>query len=609
MRIDDFLSKVHRVQGRAPTWRSLCPVHQGEGRHSNLTLAITEGNDGKILLKCHAGCSPEAIVEKLGLTMADLFAEEHRETGSTRWTQEHADRALRLRGLRPETIDYFRITTDLKRQAWAFPLGRGRPTKYKAFDPGLRGRKYWNEKGAALGCYHLAPCRGLEEAYLLEGEPDTWIAYQAGVKAFTLTGGAGNTNDACVQEILRAKIGLIHVIYDRDDAGREGTETVVRDLTEAGQAVKAWQLPAEVGGGGDITTLYNNLGGDDAAFRAALTSLPILPVGADTVAERNVQIRDAALGTLKEVQQVASWGWGEMDRKFGALVAGWLYVIGARPSNGKTTLLLNMLSRLWEDRVPTLYFGTEIPAEDLVKKWAALRLGLNELRVFEGQLQDDERRQLEAEIHRLTDQEKVTFSRILRLDLKKIASEVLWAFDARTGPQPRVMILDHLHRISQDREELEGVIQELTNIAVERRLALILAAQLSREKDAGPFDLYTPPSLARYKGTSAIEENATVALGLFRPLKPGMTMKDRRAVQHGELQVTDFAVLNTMGVVCLKHRYHGSAAGNAVKLELIGSRLVSKAFATMQAPTDAGDAWEARDAGDTRESDDAEPPF
>jgi archaellum biogenesis ATPase FlaH len=596
MTVDDFLSRLKNVRRCGSGWEATCPAHE-DGKPS---LSIGEGRDGRILLKCFAGCSAKEVVEALNLPMSALFADggSGKVWGSGRWTREEADRALVLRGLRPETLTYFRVVADVGRQAWVYPLGHGRPMKYKAFESRPGGKKYWNERGTSLGCYHLEPCRGFSEAWLVEGEPDVWIAHQAGVPAFSLTGGAGNVNAACVAEILRAQIGTIHIVYDRDDRGRNGTQKVAQALAEAGQVVTLRELPAEVGFGGDVTVLYNNLGGDDEAFRSALTALPMVPLGANTASERNARIREAALETLRETQQVASWGWSVVDRLCGGIVAGWLYVVGARTSNGKTTLLLNLLSRLREDRVPTLYFGTEMAAEDLVKKWAALRLGLDELRVFENRLSEDERDALEREIVYLLDAEEVTFSTVTRLDLKRLASEIAWAFDARHGCAPRVIILDHLHRISQDREELEQLTQELKNIATERKVAMIVAAQLNREKDAGAFDLYTPPSLNRYKGSAAIEENADVALGLFRPLRPGMTMSQRRAVQHGECPVTDFAEPNTMGIVCLKHRYRGAAQGRFVSLVLRESRLESKSFAAAGAepPVGAGDAWEPEES-------------
>jgi hypothetical protein len=55
-----------------------CPLHQG---NSHTSLAIREGDDGRVLLKCHAGCTTTGIVAALGLGMADLFDNKGRGGG------------------------------------------------------------------------------------------------------------------------------------------------------------------------------------------------------------------------------------------------------------------------------------------------------------------------------------------------------------------------------------------------------------------------------------------------------------------------------------------------------------------------------------------------
>lgn len=50
-------------------YKALCPAHDDR----NPSLAIKEGDDGKILLKCWSGCSFESIVSALGLEPQDLF--------------------------------------------------------------------------------------------------------------------------------------------------------------------------------------------------------------------------------------------------------------------------------------------------------------------------------------------------------------------------------------------------------------------------------------------------------------------------------------------------------------------------------------------------------
>jgi len=51
----------------------LCPVHECDGGPHKPSLSIGEGRDGRILLRCLAGCSLAAVLGALKLTLADLF--------------------------------------------------------------------------------------------------------------------------------------------------------------------------------------------------------------------------------------------------------------------------------------------------------------------------------------------------------------------------------------------------------------------------------------------------------------------------------------------------------------------------------------------------------
>jgi hypothetical protein len=68
---DALLSKLHGVQGRGPRWRAICPAH--DSKHNSRTLAVFETDDGRVLLRCHAGCEVAAIVGAVGMDLADLF--------------------------------------------------------------------------------------------------------------------------------------------------------------------------------------------------------------------------------------------------------------------------------------------------------------------------------------------------------------------------------------------------------------------------------------------------------------------------------------------------------------------------------------------------------
>lgn len=67
----DLLSRLEGVQGRGPRYRGVCPAHVT--RRKTRSLAIFLADDGRVLVKCHAGCEVEHIVGCLGLQLQDLF--------------------------------------------------------------------------------------------------------------------------------------------------------------------------------------------------------------------------------------------------------------------------------------------------------------------------------------------------------------------------------------------------------------------------------------------------------------------------------------------------------------------------------------------------------
>jgi hypothetical protein len=67
--INRFLQQLESVKPSGRGFTARCPAHEDRGP----SLSITEGEDGRVLLHCFAGCTPQEVVAPLGLTMADLF--------------------------------------------------------------------------------------------------------------------------------------------------------------------------------------------------------------------------------------------------------------------------------------------------------------------------------------------------------------------------------------------------------------------------------------------------------------------------------------------------------------------------------------------------------
>lgn len=70
--VERLLPRLKKVKRSGRGWVACCPAHDDR----DPSLSIDEGQDGRVLLKCHAGCSTEAIVGALGLDVKDLFPED-----------------------------------------------------------------------------------------------------------------------------------------------------------------------------------------------------------------------------------------------------------------------------------------------------------------------------------------------------------------------------------------------------------------------------------------------------------------------------------------------------------------------------------------------------
>ena len=64
----DLLARLKGVVLSGKGWTARCPTH--DDQHNSLSI---DHRDGRWLVKCHAGCSLQAITDALGITAADLF--------------------------------------------------------------------------------------------------------------------------------------------------------------------------------------------------------------------------------------------------------------------------------------------------------------------------------------------------------------------------------------------------------------------------------------------------------------------------------------------------------------------------------------------------------
>jgi hypothetical protein len=93
-KINDILNRLDGVRKTGRGYMARCPAHEDKYP----SLSITQGEDGKILLYCFAGCPVGEICTAMGIDLGQLFSDSRkRETFRGRRSSEQDFAELRRR--------------------------------------------------------------------------------------------------------------------------------------------------------------------------------------------------------------------------------------------------------------------------------------------------------------------------------------------------------------------------------------------------------------------------------------------------------------------------------------------------------------------------------
>lgn len=229
MRTAEFLTKLRAVKQTGTGWEARCPAHEDH----KASLSVTEGREGRILLKCFAGCSVESIVGALNYKLADLFPTAAKEK---RNGEAHI----------VATYDYTDENCNL-----LFQCVRKEPKDFcqRRPDPARPGEWIWNLKGVRRVLYRLPELKAAIAAvgiiYIAEGEKDVDALVKHGFATTCNPLGAklnGSTWLPEHTEMLRGAASVV-VIADKDETGRAHARVVATVLQGVVKSVKLIELP------------------------------------------------------------------------------------------------------------------------------------------------------------------------------------------------------------------------------------------------------------------------------------------------------------------------------------------------------------------------------
>lgn len=210
-------------------------------------------------------------------------------------------------------------------------------------------------------------------------------------------------------------------------------------------------------------------------------------------------------------------GFMDFDHLTSGLQPGNLIIIAARPSMGKTTLVLNIAQNVaLEQKRPVAVFSLEMPSQDIAMRMLATESRIDFGRLRTGNFSEDQWRPLTDGASRLAK------APILINDNRGLTVQSLRAEGRRLKGEHSdlaLIIVDYLQllrgtgRYNAREQEISEISRALKILAWELNVPIIACSQLSREIERRPDKR---PQLSDLRESGAIEQDADLVAFLHR---------------------------------------------------------------------------------------------
>lgn len=313
MDVRDILNRLTGVKGGSGQWYARCPAH--DDKHQSLSVSI--GQDGRVLLNCHAGCSVENVAAAMGLTVKDLFVDkpkaQERPTITEIYTYPNGAQKLRYSD---------------KHFGWRQPDGKG--------------GWIWNRKGLTRSLYIAGELSGVMA--VAEGEKDANTLHRLGWDAVSAEDGAGEGKwHSEYTEQLKGRHVLI--FQDNDDKGKAFAQETAAALNGSAKSVRVLDLSTvwpDMPEKADVSDMVKSYG-DERACQLIAELMHNTPEWTEAPPEEDPFLSCfKTLGDFEEEE--ATW-----------LVPGWIpegqiTLMAADGGIGKTTLWCNIIAAISSGR-------------------------------------------------------------------------------------------------------------------------------------------------------------------------------------------------------------------------------------------------------------------
>ena len=253
----------------------------------------------------------------------------------------------------------------------------------------------------------------------------------------------------------------------------------------------------------------------------------ILSVANRTQTGGIVKIRDIVRGAMERIEELYDskeaftglpTGFTDFDKMTSGLQPSDLIIVAARPSVGKSSLVLNIAEHVGiKGHKSVIFFSLEMSKEQLVQRMLCSQAGIDASRLRIGQLQDQEWPNLIAAADRLSNASIMLDDTPGMTAMEMRSKARRWK--AENGLD--LIIVDYLQlmqgsskRASDNRQqEMSEISRSLKGLARELNVPVIALSQLSRSVESRTSKR---PMLSDLRESGALEQDADIVCFIYR---------------------------------------------------------------------------------------------
>ena len=229
-------------------------------------------------------------------------------------------------------------------------------------------------------------------------------------------------------------------------------------------------------------------------------------------------------------------GFQDLDRQLGGgMFKSEVYIIGARPGMGKTTLAINIAENIVNSGRPVLMVSMEMTAQQIAAKRISVETGISYTSLIAGNIKGGEEAQMQDW---LVESKSKPFFLTTRSDLT--VAEI--GRRARQVPDLACLIIDYIGLVpvpqsSQQKpryEQMTEISAGIKALAKSLNIPILALCQLNRENTSRQDKR---PTMADLRDSGAIEQDAGAIILLHRPEYYQQNEEESHGIEEIELNV------------------------------------------------------------------------